>query len=165
MKLPEGLDEEFQFMDEEGMLEGGKGRGRAAGPGGASSSSNSSGMSGYGVDAGPYGASASERELQQLAARLRRPEGRAAGGRGAAAGRRRGQRTGSGAGSIYGVDVPAELEDLDPDELAFTEDGEGLGEGQGQGEGQEQQRKLPWGASFVRRVPRGRGQAGQEAAS
>ncbi|GFR47844.1 hypothetical protein Agub_g9624, partial [Astrephomene gubernaculifera] len=30
MRLPQGLDEEFQFMDEEGMLEGGKGGGGGA---------------------------------------------------------------------------------------------------------------------------------------
>nr|ADF43135.1 CGL70p [Chlamydomonas reinhardtii] len=129
MRLPEGLDEEFQFMDEEGMLEGGKGRPQAAAAAG----------SGYGVDAGEYGATAEERELQQLAARLRRPQpagsGTAVGGY-------------YGASKAPGVDL-----DIDPDEYRFT-DQEEQAAGEQISQAPTQQLQRPWGASFVRRVKR-----------
>ncbi|GLC50815.1 hypothetical protein PLESTB_000435100 [Pleodorina starrii] len=151
MRLPEGLDEEFQFMDDEGMLEGGKGIRPAAASGGDG---------GYGVRAGPYGARAEEQELQKLAERLRRPAGAGSGGRA------RGARGGAGAGDTGYYGAGAGVEDLDlelgpdfnPDELEFTDADEG--EDGASGSRQQQQGaepKRPWGASFVRRVRRGSG--------
>ncbi|KAG2437610.1 hypothetical protein HYH02_011249 [Chlamydomonas schloesseri] len=148
MRLPEGLDEEFQFMDEQGMLEGGKGRGPAGG---------AAGSAGYGVDAGEYGATAEERELQQLAARLRRPPLTATPG-GPAAGDGTGQRR--SAGGYYGAsNSPGADLDIDPDEYRFVDPEEqdlsqagGMKAVDGAKHSVAQQPKKPWGASFVRRV-------------
>ncbi|GIL89598.1 hypothetical protein Vretimale_1838 [Volvox reticuliferus] len=169
MRLPEGLDEEFQFMDDEGMLEGGKGRRPAASRGEAAYSSAGSGSaSGYSIRGGQYGAKAEEQELQRLAERLRRPAGAPGGGR--AARTRRGG-GGSAAGGYYGADGDRDLDldldlgpDFDPDELEFTDADEGEagdnGGRAGAGAGGQMQHgtgldvKRPWGASFVRRVRR-----------
>ncbi|GLI70598.1 hypothetical protein VaNZ11_015528, partial [Volvox africanus] len=130
MRLPEGLDEEFQFMDDEGMFEGGKGRrqpvSRSEDPyttGGNSSSS------GYSVRGGQYGAKAEEQELQRLADRLRRPAGASGGGR---ATRTRSDGGGSAVGGYYGASGDRDLDldldlgpDFNPDELEFTDADEG----------------------------------------
>ncbi|KAG2429274.1 hypothetical protein HXX76_011042 [Chlamydomonas incerta] len=146
MRLPEGLDEEFQFMDEEGMLEGGKGRSPATAAG-----------SGYGVDAGQYGATAEERELQQLAARLQRrpPAGKSGAAEVGAGGR---QRT-SGGGYYGASNTPGADVDIDPDEYSFTDPEEqdraqaaGGQAGAGSQQASTQQPQKPWGASFARHV-------------
>ncbi|KAG2485664.1 hypothetical protein HYH03_015636 [Edaphochlamys debaryana] len=164
MRLPTGLDEEFQFMDEEGMFEGGKGKGRDSnrmleaaaddnsgifdvGDGGTA---YGSGRTGYGIDAGPMGSTAEERELQEIAARLkRRPT---AGGKG-------GGKKGPGGyygGGYGGLD---NVGDVNPDELEFIDEDEDLlraAGGEGAGAGAQEQKK-PWGASFVRRKAPGSG--------
>ncbi|KXZ52510.1 hypothetical protein GPECTOR_9g554 [Gonium pectorale] len=140
MRLPEGIDEELQFMDEEGMLEGAKGR---------RTGTEEYGSGGYGITAGAYGATAEERELQELAARLRRPKPAAA-GPGAAARQPRGYYS---TGRDAGADVDAEV---NPDEFEFTDEGEEAGEGDprvGSGGGSAAAPRQ-WGASFVRRVRR-----------
>ncbi|EFJ41224.1 hypothetical protein VOLCADRAFT_107769 [Volvox carteri f. nagariensis] len=151
MRLPEGLDEEFQFMDDEGMLEGGKGiRNRTS----SSTSSTSGdgdayGSSGYGIRAGPYSSRAEEQELQQLAERLKR------------------RRPGGGEGGYYGGSAGAADLDLDldfnPDELEFTDGDDGGDDDEEEGGStaargpQDRGGNRPWGASFVRRVRRGPG--------